>query len=72
MQEHPIWMKDTDMTKEKINAKLYSLDLPIELGKKRKIYVYSKDGKDIIPSFYPHKVTNIKMMGKKDKYDLDS
>ena len=58
------------MTKEKINAKLYSLDIPIELGKTRKIYVYSKDGKDIIPSFYPHKVTNIKI--EKDKYDLDS
>ena len=60
------------MTKEKINANLYSLDLTVKDKKTRKIYVYSKDGKDIIPSFYPHKVTNIKLMGKKTKYDLDS
>ena len=63
-------MKDTNMTKEKINANYYSLDITVKDKKKRKIYVYSKDGKDIVPSFEPHKVTNIKR--EKDKYDLDS
>ena len=58
------------MTKEKINANFYSLDLTVKDKKTRKIYVYSKDGKDIVPSFEPHKVTNIKI--EKDKYDLDS
>ena len=55
-------MKDTDMIRKKriIAAKLYSLDLPVELGKTIKVYVYSKNGKDIIPSFYPHKVNHIK------------
>ena len=60
------------MTEEKINANLYSLDLTVKDKKTIKVYVYSKDGRDIIPSFYPHKVTHIKMMGKKAKYDLDS
>lgn len=60
------------MQVKKINANLYSLDITVKDKKKRKIYVYSKDGKDIVPSFEPHKVTNIKMMGKKAKYDLDS
>jgi len=67
---HPIWMKDTNMTEERINAKFYSLDLTVKDKKTRKIYVYSKDGKDIVPSFEPHKVSNIKI--EKDKYDLDS
>ena len=48
------------MTKERINANFYSLDLTVKNKKKRKIYVYSKDGKDIVPSFEPHKVANIK------------
>jgi len=66
-------MKDTNMIRKKriIAAKLYSLELPVELGKTIKVYVYSnEDGKDIIPSFYPHKVSHIKR--EKDKYDLDS
>ena len=58
------------MTKEKINANLYSLDLTVKDEKTIKVYVYSKDGKDIIPSFYPHKVSHIQR--EKDKYDLDS
>ena len=63
-------MKDTNMTKEKINANYYSLDITVKDKKTRKIYVYSKDGKDIVPSFEPHKVANIKR--EKAKYDLDS
>lgn len=47
------------MTKEKINANYYSLDLTVKDKKTIKVYVYSKDGKDIIPSFYPHKVSHI-------------
>ena len=58
------------LTEERINAKFYSLDLTVKDKKTRKIYVYSKDGKDIVPSFEPHKVANIKR--EKDKYDLDS
>ncbi len=48
------------MTKEKINANYYSLDLTVKGKKTIKVYVYSKDGSDIIPSFYPHKVNHIK------------
>ena len=58
------------MTEEKSTAKCYSLDLQVKDKKTVKVFVYSKDGKDIVPSFYPHKVTNIKI--EKDKYDLDS
>ena len=52
-------MKDSNMTKEKINANYYSLDLTVKGEKTIKVYVYSKDGSDIIPSFYPHKVSHI-------------
>ena len=58
------------MTEEKSTAKCYSLDLQVKDKKTVKVFVYSKDGKDIVPSFEPHKVTNIKI--EKDKYDLDS
>ena len=48
------------MTEEKSTAKCYSLDLTVRDKKTIKVFVYSKDGKDIVPSFEPHKVTNIK------------
>ena len=48
------------MTEEKSTAKCYSLDLTVKDKKTIKVFVYSKDGKDIVPSFEPHKVTNIK------------
>ena len=53
-------MKDTDMTEKKSTTQCYSLDLQITSSKTIKVFHYCKDEKDIVPSFEPHKVTNIK------------